>query len=49
MTGVIEGLSPDTEYILEMKAYTRLGPGPPVSLIVKTGKLLNIMIKNKKN
>ena len=44
MTGIIEGLAPDTEYVFEMKAYTRVGPGPPVSLIVKTGKLLNIMI-----
>ena len=47
MTGVIEGLSPDTEYVFELKAYTMVGPGPPVSLIVKTGKLLNmIKIKN---
>ena len=40
MTGTIEGLSPDTVYVLEMKAYTRLGPGPPISLPVKTRKSL---------
>ena len=44
MTGVIEGLSPDTEYVFELKAHTRVGSGPPVSLIVKTGKLLNIIM-----
>ena len=44
MTDVIEGLSPDTEYVLEMEAYTRVGAGLPVSLVVKTGKLLNIVM-----
>ena len=41
LMGVVEGLSPDTEYIFEIKAHTRVGPGPPVSLPVKTCKLLN--------
>ena len=34
--GTVVGLSPDTEYVFEMKAYTRVGPGPPVSVAVKT-------------
>ena len=38
--GTIEGLSPDTEYVLQLRAHTRVGPGPPASLNVKTGKLL---------
>ena len=41
MTATIEGLSPDTVYVLKMKAYTRVGPGPPVSFTVKTHKLIN--------
>ena len=45
MTGTIEGLSPDTVYALEMKAYTRIGPGPPVSLPVKTRKSLTNVIQ----
>ena len=39
MMGTVEGLSPDTEYELRLKAYTRVGPGPHASLIVKTSKL----------
>ena len=42
MIGSIDGLTPDTEYVIEMKAYTRVGSGPPFSLPVKTCKLLNI-------
>ena len=38
--GIIEGLSPDTECLLQLRAHTRVGPGPPTSLSVKTGKLL---------
>ena len=38
ITGVIEGLLPNTVYVLEMKAYTRVGPGPPVCLTWKTCK-----------
>ena len=40
MIGTVEGLSPDTEYALELRAHTRVGPGPPARLTVKTGKLL---------
>ena len=42
MVGRIDGLIPDTEYVIEMKAYTRVGSGPSFSLPVKTCKLLNI-------
>ena len=42
MIGTIERLSPDTEYVLKLKAYTRVGVGPPVSLAVRTCKLLSI-------
>ena len=40
MMSVIEGLSPDTDYVFEMKAYTRVGSGPSVSIPVKTRKFL---------
>ena len=40
MIGTIEELSPDTEYILQLRAYTRVGAGPPSSLTVLTCKLL---------
>ena len=39
-TGIVGGLSPDTEYVLNLKAHTRVGQGPPASLSVKTGMLL---------
>ena len=42
MIGSIDELTPDTEYVIEMKAYTRVGSGPSFSLPVKTCKLLNI-------
>ena len=41
MIGTVEGLSPDTEYLLELKAHTKVGSGYPARLHVKTGKLLN--------
>ena len=41
MIGTIEGLSPDTLYILEMKAYTKAGPSLPLYLAVRTRKLMN--------
>ena len=41
MTGIIEGLSPNTLYVFKLKACTRVGPGPAVSLPVRTRKLLN--------
>ena len=40
LMGTVEGLSPDTEYVLQLRAHTRVGPGPPSSLSVKTSKLL---------
>ena len=39
MIGTVERLSPNSVYILKMKAYTQVGSGPPVSLAVKTRKL----------
>ena len=44
MTDTIEALSPDTVYVLEMKAHTQVGPGPPVILPVKTCKLMSIIV-----
>ena len=41
MIGTIEGLSPDTSYVIKLKAYTRVGPGLPVRLSIKTRKLVN--------
>ena len=41
MTGTVEGLSPDNDYMFKMKAYTRVGPGPPVTSPVTTCKLLS--------
>ena len=40
LMGTVEGLSPNTLYVLQLKAHTRVGPGPPVSLSIKTGMLL---------
>ena len=40
LMGTVEGLSPNTSYVLQLTAYTRVGPGPPASLSVKTGMLL---------
>ena len=45
MIGTIKGLTPSTEYVMEMKAYTRVGPGPPFSLPMRTCKLLNIVMQ----
>ena len=39
LMGTVEGLSPDTEYVLQLRAHTRVGPGPPASLTVKTSEL----------
>ena len=38
LIGTVESLSPDTTYLLQLKAHTRVGPGPPSSLTVKTCK-----------
>ena len=40
LTGTVEGLSPNTQYVLHLRAYTRVGPGPPASFSVNTGKLM---------
>ena len=40
LMGTAEGLSPNTLYVLQLTAHTRVGPGPPASLSVKTGMLL---------
>ena len=41
MMGTVEALLPDTDYVFEMKAYTKIGSGSPFFLPVKTCKLLN--------
>ena len=41
LMGTVDGLSPNTEYVLQLKAHTRVGSGLPSSLTVKTCKLLN--------
>ena len=40
--GTVEGLLPDTEYVFEMKAHTRVGAGPSADLSIRTCELLNI-------
>ena len=35
----IEGLSPDTVYVLQLRAYTGAGGGPPASITFLTCKL----------
>ena len=40
LTVTVEGLSPNTSYVLQLTAHTRVGPGPPASLSIKTGMLL---------
>ena len=42
----IEGLSPDTVYVLQLRAHTVVGAGPPTSETVLTRKLLYIMQKS---
>ena len=44
LTGTVEGLSPDTKYVLQLRAHTKVGPGPPVSLNFQTSKLLVLLI-----
>ena len=39
LMGTVERLSPDTEYVLQLRAHTKVGPGPPTNLTVKTSKL----------
>ena len=40
ISGTVEGLSPDTEYELKLRAHTSVGAGLPCSLTVKTCKLI---------
>ena len=42
LMGTVEGLSPNTQYVLHVTAHTRVGAGSPASLSVKTGMLLII-------
>ena len=45
LMGTVEGLSPDTEYVLQLRAHTGVGAGSHANLTVKTsGKLLNIIV-----
>ena len=44
MIDTIKELMPDTDYVIEMKAHTQVGSGTPSSLLVRTGKLLNIVV-----
>ena len=44
LMGTIEGLSPDTEYDVQMRAHTSVGAGPPASITFLTCKLLNIRV-----
>ena len=46
MTGTVERLSPDTEYILQLRAHTRVRPGPPGNMTIKTHKLLETVTLN---
>ena len=41
--GTIEGLPPETEYVLELKAYTKVGAGPPADVTVTTRRLLKVI------
>ena len=38
LNGTVEGLSPNTEYALQLRAHTRVDQGPPSSLTIKTCK-----------
>ena len=40
----IEGLSPDTVYVLQLRAHTVVGAGPSNNITFLTCKLLNIKI-----
>ena len=44
LMGTVEGLSPDTVYMLQLRAHTRVGAGPPSNLTVVTCKLLKFKI-----
>ena len=40
LMGTVEGLSPNTTYVLQLRAHTRVGPGPSSSLTIKTCKFI---------
>ena len=40
LMGTVEGLSPNTTYVLQLRAHTRVGPGLPRSLTIKTCKFI---------
>ena len=48
MMGTVDELSPDTQYVLQLRAHTRVGPGPPTRLVVKTSKLFLLQRKYDK-
>ena len=39
LMGTVEGLSPDTVYVLQLRAHTGVGAGPPSNITVITCKL----------
>ena len=43
LMGTVEGLSPDTMYLLRLRAHTRVGAGPPSSVTVITSKLIKVV------
>ena len=44
LMGTIEGFSPDTVYVLQLRAHTVVGAGPPSNLTIVTCKFLVIYI-----
>ena len=40
----VKGLSPDTMHVLQLRAHTRVGEGPPNNVIVTTCKLVIILL-----
>ena len=44
LMGTVEGLSPDTVYVLRLRAHTSVGAGPPIIITVTTCGLLNMYI-----
>ena len=47
LKGTVERLSPDTEYVFQLRAHTNIGPGPNSSLTVKTCKLFDTTVTVK--